>query len=391
MPKYFDRPDEEQDGKALADEDKRKSKYAKMFWKPQKEVENLIRVLPRKAGSKASWHMRYGRHFINHGFLPDGRKDIESYVCMQETYGQPCPGCEEFSELIKTNKVKARLYQVKRYGVFNVIDRQLYQQYLEGTAPFPEVKLYEAPIKSVWEWIVRLVKTKGRMSNIFDTFNEDGTVKAPGRDIILVFNPLLDPSRMYQLQVTDPTPLGTKEHIAKWAKQITELIPENIEMYAPIDYDVAHTKTFGTLDERTELRKALRDLAEAEGAEPEEEKPAPPKARPIPGRKPAAAEPEEPVEEEDEPVEEEEVSTEPPAEDTPEEEAPEAEEAAPEEEEEAPAPKVSKATIKAAVKPVPAVVPKAAAPAPKASALSNTKDAVRARIEAIRAKHAKKD
>ena len=264
MAKMFDKPNAEEDARALADEGQRGGgSLGEMFWRPVKNVENLIRVLPRRGGSKASWHMRVGKHFIQHGFLPDGKKDTEGFICMKEIYGLPCPACDHFDELNKTDKKAAAPFRVRRSGVFYVVDRTAYYAFKEGKGPFPSVKLYEGPIKAVWETLIKLVNSKGRMSNIFDTFNEDGTIKTPGRDISLMFNPEATPQSMYRLQAVDPTPLGTKEECLKWAEQMRELIPENIWVYAPIDEEVARIKLFGSLEERQELKKAMCEANDA--------------------------------------------------------------------------------------------------------------------------------
>jgi hypothetical protein len=350
----FEKPDYERDLRDLQQEEKRSGGFdrSKIYWKPQQQkpgVENLIRVLSRKAGSSASWHMRYGRHFVNHGTLSDGRADTETFICMHETYGKPCLACAEYERLRMTDKEAAKRFKVKRFGVFNVLDRKEYADYKKSGGECPSVRLWEAPIKSVWNWLVGLVAAKGRMSNIFDEIAEDGSVKSPGRDIIVVFDSKADPAFMYRLQAADQSPMGTKEEVLYWGDQIIELIPEKMPFCGPVDDDTVHIKMFGSLEERQELRQAMKEAAPATAAateddaqeEAEAEAPPAPAPTPEPAKKPAPAL----------------------------------------------APKKAAPPVQAEAPKAPAPV---SAPAPAAAPASNSAQSMRDKIEAIRKKHAMK-
>jgi len=259
MSDLFSQPDYEKDDRAVRDEQRRSkaSAWKDIFWTPKEGDENLIRILPARAGSGATYHLTAGKHFIKHG-----PEDWELLVCMKETYGKRCLCCEKFFELWKAGEKKAASrYRVRRVGVFNIIDRSVEN---------PSVKLYEAPRTAVWAEIVGLVAGRGRMSDIFDEFDEEGNIVKPGRDILIIYKPKAEPSAMYSVYPTDPTPLGTKEEIEKWHSQIIDLLPE--EIYPPIEEDVARIKLFGTKAEREELRTKTISKNSGERKETEAEK-----------------------------------------------------------------------------------------------------------------------
>lgn len=259
--KFFDAPDPERDRKSVQDEEKRGTGWNAVFYKPKAGIENVIRILPPPAGSGASWHIKVAKHFIKHG-----EKDYESFVCMKEVYGQPCPACEQFHKLSKDDPARAN-YSYRRSGVFNIIDRLEYKAWINAgrnLAELPKVRLYEGPVQAVWFTIVQQVSTRGQLSHIFDDYDVNGNVTSPGRDWIIYFNPNMDPQSMYRLNTSDPCPLGTVEEIKLWLPQIMPLFPEKIPFYAPIDYVEAQIKTFGSLEER----KLLRLSKQAASAKP---------------------------------------------------------------------------------------------------------------------------
>lgn len=265
--RFFDTPDLDKAKQSLADEEKRGGGWNASFYKPQQGVENVIRILPAPGGSGADWHIKVAKHFVKH---PDGAS--ESFVCMKEMYGQACPACEEWHKLPKGDPGKAN-YSYRRSGVFNVIDRNEYTAWYTGgkSGEAPKVKLYEAPIQAVWYTIVQLVSARGRQSHIFDDYDENGNVKTPGRDWIIYFNPKLDPQSMYRLVPSDPCPLGTPEEIRLWLPQIIPLIHEKIPFYAPISYEEAAIKTFGSPEERKLLKESKKAAAQAASAPKTEE------------------------------------------------------------------------------------------------------------------------
>lgn len=261
----FQQPDYGSDEKKLAEEaQKTGSKdWSEIYWKVQKGDENLIRILPAMAGSGADYHLTYSIHFIKH------QDRVERFICARETYGKPCPACEQFFVLVKdkdTKKEAHERYGVKRLGLFNIIDR---------SAPEPRVMLYECPQTAVWKAVLTLARAlKKQKASLFDVYDEKGALETPGRDILITFNPEAEGVAMYSLMAAPtPEPLGTDEQIKAWSEQITSLVLEEI---APItDYEIAKIKTFGDRVERDELRAqvAAEFAAEREEAEKEEEKP----------------------------------------------------------------------------------------------------------------------
>jgi hypothetical protein len=344
MPR-FSSPDQDQDKQFLAEEAERKGyDWKNVFWKPKPskkgdEVDNVIRIMPARGTSAATYHMKIGKHFIKHS-----DNDYETFVCLSETYGKPCPACEEAQRIYAEAKTmskeqgdrhrkQATKFNIKRLGVFNVIDRLAYQDYKEGRQEkLPKVLLWEAPRKLGWERIVRNVSSRGRTWNLFDQYDEAGNVTKPGRDVLVKFYPESEPATMYDIQYLDPQPLGTDEEVAIWYEQIIDLLPNLISIYNEIPYEEARIKCFGSKDEREALKAEKQRMreetaaarqeaaAEEEAALSEEErealgapseeketpapaaaKPAPaaartsvPPARPVPGRPapvPAAAKP----------------------------------------------------------------------------------------------------
>lgn len=249
------------DQKDLADESSRgQIDWSRKFFKCKPGDENKVRILPVKKGAKGGWHFKAGKHFIRHS-----PTDIESYVCNQETYGKRCPACEKFDELMADNKrEEAGAYRVKRIGVFNVIDRNNLEH---------GVKLYEAPIKAVWQPIVELSQRKDEdIPRLFDKYEGD-KITEPGCDLLIDFKPEEQPQNMYTIYTLKSAPLGAVEEIKAWLEQMQDLVPDLIDVYKPVDYDIAYVKTFGTAAEREELKAALRRRAEK--AEESDEKPQP--------------------------------------------------------------------------------------------------------------------
>lgn len=255
MSNLFSKPDYGKDEAELAKESRQQFKLSEKMWKPVKDIENKIRIMPARGGSDASYHMKIGKHFIEH----DDRK--EGFICMRETYGKDCPACEAYFRIRKeADKVAAKMYYPKLYGVFNILNR------LEDD---PKVKLYEAPRTMVWKKIIFI--NKGSIK-VIDEFDEEGKYVQEGRDIIILFSPKSEVHNMYVVYPGDKTPLGTKKEIEAWHGDIIDLIPEQIALYAPIEYEVAQIKSFGTVEEREELREKLQQkYEESQGKQEEKE------------------------------------------------------------------------------------------------------------------------
>jgi len=248
----FSKPNYGEDEALLAKESRQQFKLSEKMWKPATKIENKIRILPARGGSDASYHMKIGKHFVDHSDRTEG------FICMRETYGKDCPACEAYFKIRKetTDKNLSKPYYPKLYGVFNIIDR------LEES---PAVKLYEAPRTMVWKKIIFI--NKGSIK-VIDEFDEDGKYVNEGRDIIILYAPKAEIHNMYVVYPGDKTPLGTKKEIEAWHADIIDLIPEQIALYAPIDYETAQIKSFGSIEEREELRERLQQKYEtAQAAE----------------------------------------------------------------------------------------------------------------------------
>lgn len=242
----FSKPNYGEDEALLAKESRQQFKLSEKMWKPAQKIENKIRILPARGGSDASYHMKIGKHFVEHSDRTEG------FICMRETYGKDCPACEAYFKIRKetTDKNLSKPYYPKLYGVFNILDR------LEEN---PTVKLYEAPRTMVWKKIIFI--NKGSIK-VIDEFDEDGKYIQEGRDVIILFAPKAEIHNMYVVYPGDKTPLGTEKEIEAWHADIIDLIPEQIALYAPIDYETAKIKSFGSVEEREELREKLQQKYE---------------------------------------------------------------------------------------------------------------------------------
>jgi len=244
--KGFTSPDKFRDeAKAQAEEFDRKSNLYSN-WKPKKgETPNCVRILPAK--DDASFHLKVGKHFIRH---EDG---WEVFTCNYETYGTACPACEERQRLIKTNKKDAAAeFKPQVRGVFNIIDRADEEA---------GVQRWESPASKVWRPVIEWFKGDTKFNNLV------GTKKDPfeGRDLNIIFKPDEDPGAMYTVWPDETSKLGTPEQIEKWLEETEPLIAE--VLYPPIDYDVASVLTFGSPQDRMEVKRILREAAPEEDVE----------------------------------------------------------------------------------------------------------------------------
>ena len=245
---------ETESAQRVVDQEKKRSQgfdWSEKHWRPKSGPDgNQIRLLPARAGAKVSYHLYAAVHFIKHA--EDDK--TERFVCNRETYGTKCPACEEMFRLIKLKQPdEANKFRPKRFGVFNMIDR---------AKPEDGVKLYEAPVQGIYQKIMQIISSKGRMSNLFDKFDKSGKLETPGRDLVLTFDKTAQPQAMYNIYPTDPIPLGTEEEMTAWAEQIVDLDVK--ALYPEADFDLAAIKTFGNAEERDLLRDEMRKQREAE-------------------------------------------------------------------------------------------------------------------------------
>lgn len=225
--------------------------WSLVYWKPKGEgYENVVRILPGVKG--ASYHLKFGKHFVEH---PD---KTESFVCNRVTYQEKCLTCEHRDALIKEGKNKeAERFAVQAKGAFNVVtydDEEL------------RVRIWEAPPTAVWLYIVKMVRGKSRFNNIVGrrADKEQGIEADPleGRDLIVFFDKDASPQNKYKLQFDSTTKIKAKS-AEKWMAEAKPLIRE--ELYPKTSDEVAKIKTFGSAQEREELRKRLS--SQAQGAD----------------------------------------------------------------------------------------------------------------------------
>jgi len=223
------------DEKILSESERQEFDWDSVYWKPKPGVENVIRILPGIKG--ANFHLRFGKHFIKH---PDR---TETFVCNQVTYGESCLACEERMKLLEAGKrEEAAALAPQIRGVFNIVD------YSDDN----KVKLWEAPPTAVWLYIVKIVRSNSRFSNIV------GTDENPleGRDVIVYYDPDASPQNMYKIQFDSTSELD--EELAKKAlEEARPLIKE--ELYPKTPEDVAKIKLFGSAEEREALREKLSE------------------------------------------------------------------------------------------------------------------------------------
>jgi len=258
---YFGKPDLEKDKKLVDEEAKRtknRDRDRGVYFKPQTTVEegtedrNWIRVLPSKNVEGAYWYLMIGKHFIRHS------DRTEVFICPLETYGKPCPACEQFRKMKQENpkSKEADAYRVNKRVRFNIIHRK------DTDAG---VQVYEAPRQYVGMKIITMASRGGSYGNLFDGTDKEGK-EILGRDTIILFDKNAGPQNMYTIISTDPVRLGTPEQMKKWAEEMEPLILA--KAYPEIDYETAKVKMFGTMEEREELRE--RQAKEFEDANKEE-------------------------------------------------------------------------------------------------------------------------
>ena len=214
MGSVFKNPNEEQDGQFLSDEERRRGSggsWTDSVYKPKasdrnNKVNNMIRILPAKAGSAATYYLRVAKHFIKHA------DRTEAFLCLKETLGQPCPACEIYEDKKKKDPKLASNFSPLIRGVFNVIDRT-------EDPKDAHVRIYESPIKGVCTKVVSLVRSKGPMSDIFDSPDENFKITKSGRDLVIIFNPKADPQDMYMVYPADLTPMSEDPKQVEWKKR----------------------------------------------------------------------------------------------------------------------------------------------------------------------------
>jgi len=247
MKDYFKGSNEShEEDKKRVDESRAKGQidWDALVWKPKKG-ENKIRIFPSRkdSGSKVTFHLKAGKHFIQH----DDRK--EAFICNMVTHQKPCPACEMNAKLfLEGRKDEAARYRVQEFGAFNVIDRNDEEA---------GVRIWECPPVAVWEFIIGVVTGGGDFDDVINT-KEDFT---KGRDVVVMFDPTAPPQNKYHILFKELSPIGTDEQIEKWmGESFRDLIA--IKIYPETDYEVAKIKTFGTAVEREQLRKQLREKSQ---------------------------------------------------------------------------------------------------------------------------------
>jgi len=277
----FTKPNLDRDRELLEVEKERQSRgqdFTSRFWKAiaKEDLRNDdtiteevgIRILPATQ-EDAEYNITTARHFLRYG-----PTDFEQYTCMKIVYGEKCAGCEEYERRLEIAKAesgkearkqlmeKANFYRPQRRGIFNVLGVKYTTYHKEGKTERvidDTVKLFQSPI-SLWTKIISIVSSRGRSSDIFDDFDENGKITKPGRDIIVIYDKNQLPMNQYNAVPTDYVELGTQEQLEQWVEQITPLNPNNQENVSyRVDEEVAHIKTFGSRKEREEMREMLKE------------------------------------------------------------------------------------------------------------------------------------
>jgi len=223
--------------------------WSLVYWKPKPAYENVVRILPGIKG--ASYNLKFGKHFVEH---PD---KTESFVCNRMTYQESCLTCEHRDELVKEGKNdEAARFAVQAKGAFNVVDYSDEQL---------KVRIWEAPPTAVWLYIVKMVRGKSRFNNVVGrrADKEQGIEADPleGRDMIVFYDKDASPQNKYKLQFDSTTKIKAKS-AEKWMAEAKALVRE--DLYPKTSDEVMKIKTFGSAQEREELRKRLASQAQGE-------------------------------------------------------------------------------------------------------------------------------
>jgi len=174
------------------------------------------------------------------------------------TYQEKCITCEHYDEVIKEGKSEdAAKYAVQAKGAFNVVD------YSDEEL---KVRIWEAPPTAVWLYIVKMVRGKSRFNNIVGRrADKEQNIEADpleGRDIIIFYNKDAIPQDKYKLQFDSTTKIKA-ESAKKWMAEAKPLVRE--DLYPKTSDEVMKIKTFGSAQEREELKKRLS--SQAQGAD----------------------------------------------------------------------------------------------------------------------------
>jgi hypothetical protein len=238
--KFFSSPDPADARRAMAKLNDRK-KSGKGFFKIA-EGENRIAVLSvRPSAPKGTSYFVFGsQHFFQH---QDGSYEI--FTCNRETYGKPCPTCDERIRLYKSGDkegAKKRGMNCSSIGVFQIIDRK-------APADQQTVKIYRASY-SVYYNIMYFLSSGGTFSNLIYSPSDEGLL---GRDLLIIYNKNAPPQMKYTVVPQELRQLGTPEQVALWSSQLVDLTTE--AFFPAIDYDEAKIRAFGSISERAELAK----------------------------------------------------------------------------------------------------------------------------------------
>lgn len=213
---------------------------SKMRWRPKEKDKYIIRILPAKEESKASWFLKADKHFIDIGEQYD-----KVYVCNRQLFNCPCPVCvaDDFLSQEEEFDIQFQLRSGWQY-VMNIVVRD---REMEG------VKIWEAP-KTAFRGIAR--EQYRNKTAIYE------------HDFIVDYNPESKPYPTYKVEmIREKSPIGSEKQISLWRGQMIELLPEHL--YEPegesIDIDIELIKTVREVPKIRRLKEQRKQFEEING------------------------------------------------------------------------------------------------------------------------------
>ena len=182
---------------------------------------------------------------------------------MSVTYKERCAVCD----------VLGRKNEPRRYGVFNIVDREREQDgVLRWEAPLSVLK----QIMKYQEWHERKkvedMDYDGRY-RLFDEYNEIRKIMEQGRDLNIIYNPDREPWEKYKVKLSEVRILGSEDQIKLWHGMMDDLMLKELyppEEYALVEIEISDLKEVrepgwnGQKANKKESKKKLGDGLERE-------------------------------------------------------------------------------------------------------------------------------